>query len=189
MRSLRLPVAPYHSTLTKMAGFTPLVTRLRRTSGVLPTAAAMEGSAAEYRDQTGVKLLAEPVAQRLDDRARLHEALAHRGHDLLRAGAVAVDADGLDLGVDELAGDGADLALHHHAHRLLRGLGGIRDEGVLAQLARDELGVVGVDPVGEALGGHLHAGHLARLGVVLGHGHGHEDEAWIQLLDAFRGGA
>src|SRR5215468_5585244 len=43
MRSLRLPVAPYHSTLTYTAGLTSAVTRLSFTRGVRPTAAAMEG--------------------------------------------------------------------------------------------------------------------------------------------------
>src|SRR5262245_17573114 len=110
-----------------MGGVTPRVTRFRRTSGVFPTAAAMEGRAVAYRAQAGMArgLLAEPVAERLDDGTRLDEAVAHRGHDLLRARAVAVDADGLDLGVDHLAGDRFDLAFHDHSDRLVRRFRGI----------------------------------------------------------------
>src|SRR5215831_10941949 len=162
-----------------MAGRTSAVIRPRRTSGVRPTAAAIEGSAAAYRLQSAVMLCAsleaiarwttsarQPVAQRLDDRACLHEAVADRRDDLLRARAVAVDADRLDLHVDDLARDGPDLAVHHNAHGLVRGLGRIADERVLAELPGDELPVVGVHAVGEAFGGDARFG-LARLGVVL----------------------
>src|SRR5207248_1994504 len=61
--------------------------------------------------RSSVLLAAEPVAQRLDGGAGLDERVAHGGHDLLGARAVAVDADGVDPRVDHLAGDRADLAL------------------------------------------------------------------------------
>src|SRR5215468_784950 len=149
-----------------MVGRTSAVMRPRRTSGVRPTAAAIEGSAAAYRLQSAVMLRGcsieasarQPIAQRLDDRARLHEAVADRRDDLLRAGAVAVDADRLDLHVDDLARDGLDLAFHHHAHGLIGGLGWVADERVLAELPGDELPVVGVYAVGEALGGDARLG-------------------------------
>src|SRR5438876_936578 len=40
MRSLRLPVAPYHSSFTWIGGVTPAVTRLSVTSGVGPVVPA-----------------------------------------------------------------------------------------------------------------------------------------------------
>ena len=79
--------------------------------------------------------------------------------------------------------------LHHHAHGLVGGLGGIGDEGVLAELARDQLAVVRVNAIGEALGGDAAALHLAGLGVVLGHRHRHEDQVRIELDDLLGGGA
>src|SRR5260370_3646686 len=48
--------------------------------------------------------LGQPLPERLHRAPRLDEPLADRDHDLLRAWAVAVDADGLDLDVDDLAG-------------------------------------------------------------------------------------
>src|SRR5262249_14545207 len=45
MRSLRLPVAPYHSSLIWIGGVMPAVTRLSVTSGVRPTAWAIDPSA------------------------------------------------------------------------------------------------------------------------------------------------
>src|SRR5262249_56130872 len=109
------------------------VIRRSRTSGVRPTASAIEGSAFACRPQSRLmpRSTRQPVAQRLDDRARLDESLADRCHDLLRAGAVAVDADGLDLHVDHLARAGPDLAVHDHADGLIGGLRGIGDERVL----------------------------------------------------------
>src|SRR5687767_4907048 len=50
MRSFRLPEGPYHSTLTKIGG-PPVATRLSRTSGVRPTAWAMDGKAALFSSQ------------------------------------------------------------------------------------------------------------------------------------------
>src|SRR5712692_8878304 len=98
----------------------------------------------------------EPVAERLDNRARLHEALADGRHDPVCTLGVAVDADGLDAHVDGLARDRANLALQDHAHRLIGGPGGVGDEGVLAELARYELTVIRVDTIGEALGSDAH---------------------------------
>src|SRR5918996_5083074 len=66
------------------------------------------------RPQAPPALLAEPVAQRQHLGAGLLEASADGGHDLVRAVGVAVDADGVDLHVYDLAGDGPDLALHRH---------------------------------------------------------------------------
>src|SRR4029077_6145529 len=130
----------------------------------------------------------QPVAQRLHDRAGRDQPLAHRGDDLVRSRAVAVDADGLDPRVDRLAGDRAHLALQRHADRLLGRLRGVGDQRVLAELAGDQLPVAGVDPIGEALCRNAQALHLARLRVVLGHGHGHEDDLRIELEDLLRGG-
>ena len=59
----------------------------------------------------------------------------------------------------------------------------------LPELARDELAVVGVDAVGEALGGDADALHLARLRVVLRHRHRHQDELGVELHDLLGGGA
>src|SRR5499433_1591134 len=134
------------------------------------------------------RLALEPVTERLHGGAGLHESLAHGGHDLVGAGTVPVDADRVDLGCDGLPGDGRHLLLHGHAHRLVRGLGRIGDQGVLAELARDELAVVGIYAIGEALGGHPRL-RLARLGVVLGHGHDHEDQVRVELLHLLGGGA
>src|SRR5712691_3581675 len=52
----------------------------------------------------------EPVPERLDDRAGLDEGVADHGDDLVGGAALAVDAAGLDLHVDDLAGDRLDLA-------------------------------------------------------------------------------
>src|SRR5260370_25943814 len=65
--------------------------------------------------RTRADLLPEPVAQRLDGGAGLDEGVAHGGHDLLGARAVAVDADGVDLRGDHLPVSGPPLALHPHA--------------------------------------------------------------------------
>src|SRR5437867_13408700 len=51
MRSLRLPDAPYHSSFTKIGDVTPAVTRLSLTSGVRPTASAIDPSALRYVSQ------------------------------------------------------------------------------------------------------------------------------------------
>src|SRR6266536_3511331 len=50
---------------------------------------------------------------------------------------------------------------------------------VLPVLARDQLAVVGVDAIREALGGDAHLG-LARFGVVLRHGHDYEDQVRVE---------
>src|SRR5262245_19496171 len=134
------------------------------------------------------RLALEPVTERLHRGAGLHESLAHGGHDLVGAGTVPVDADGVDLGRDGLAGDGRHLLLHGHAHGLVRGLGRIGDQRVLAELPRDELAVVGVDAVGEAFGRYSRFG-LARFRIVLRHGHDHEDQGRIELQHLLRGGA
>src|SRR6266852_3255203 len=144
-------------------------------------APAIRGEASEGGAEPPPSLLAlEPVAQRLDGGAGLDEAVPDGGHDLLRPRGVAVDADGVHLGRDGLAGDGRHLLLHGHPHGLVRRLRRIADQGVLAELARDELAVIPVDAVGESLGGHPGLG-LARLRVVLGHGHDHEDQAGVEL--------
>src|SRR5438445_7832083 len=54
MRSLRLPLGPEHATLRFTAGRTPAVTRLSFTSGVRPTAAAIDGKALRYASQRTV---------------------------------------------------------------------------------------------------------------------------------------
>ena len=58
-----------------------------------------------------------------------------------------------------------------------------------AELAAHELPVVGVDAVGEALGRHPHPGHRARLAIVPGLGHGHQDQVAVELQHLLGGGA
>src|SRR5437588_13115689 len=70
MRSLRLPLGPYHSTLRYTAGRTPAVTRLSFTSGVRPTAAAIDGKALRYASQrTVMRTVIVPYSHGGPDRA------------------------------------------------------------------------------------------------------------------------
>src|SRR4029079_19282448 len=103
--------------------------------------------------------------ERLDLAAGPVERLAHGADDLLRAGGIAVAADGLDRYVYIDAVDRAHLALHRHLHGLRRVPLGIGDERA-GQLARHQGEIDVVGAVGEALGRHAHA-HLPREAVVL----------------------
>src|SRR5262249_16464933 len=67
---------------------------------------ASRGAVDGLREVVLSGLALEPVAERLHGGTGLHESLAHGGHDLVGAGTVPVDADGVDLGGDGLAGDG-----------------------------------------------------------------------------------
>src|SRR5438552_14115794 len=128
-----MPPRPIGSTIR----YLPIVSGSRRAGPPPPMLTRPPGSG-------------EPVAERLHGRSGLDQALADHGDDLFRGGSVAVDADGLHLYVDDFAGDRLDLALHDHAHGLVGGLRRIGHQRVLAELARHELAVVGVDAVGEA---------------------------------------
>ena len=81
-------------------------------------------------------------------------------------------------------GDRAHLALHGHADGLVGGPGWIGDQRVLPACG-DELAVVGVDAVREALGGDADAPPYGPPRHT-GHGHGHQDELGIQLGAARR---
>ncbi len=90
------------------------------------------------------------VGQRHDGDAGGLQPLADGARHGHAGRLVAVDAQGVDVDLHSLAVAGDDLAVAHHAHRLLAGLVGVLDDGA-GDGPGGEVAVVVIEAVREAL--------------------------------------